>query len=46
MIDNAVVQANASYTRQTASASGMNYRIIKGTGTEITCFGGCYREIR
>lgn len=25
MIDNAVVQANASYARQIAGASGMNY---------------------
>lgn len=40
MIDNAVVQAKASYARQIAGASGMDYRIIKGSDAENHLVGG------
>lgn len=40
MIDDAVVQAKASYAQQIAGASGMDYRMIKGTDAENHLFGG------
>ena len=40
MIDNAVVQAKASYAQQIAGASGMDYRVIKGSDAEKHYFSG------
>jgi len=40
MIDNNVVQAKTSYAQQIAGASGMDYRMIKGTDAENHLFGG------
>ncbi|MCP5458762.1 MAG: DEAD/DEAH box helicase family protein [Gammaproteobacteria bacterium] len=38
MVDTTVVQAKASYAKQIAGASGMEYRIIKGTDAQAHLF--------